>query len=178
MNGAYYEKYMKYKTKYIMLKNIIGGDNSNKFMITSDSLINNKRIDDKYTKYHENDTPDIKWNNAPEKSKLLLLCYDPDAKHVANKIWIHWLVYNIDTYNSNSDISNGTVGTNSFGNRKYDGPKPPEKSGDHHYHFKLFALKDSIKLDETISYSYEDIINTIKDKIITESEIVVTYSKD
>ncbi len=35
----------------------------------------------------------------------------------------------------------------------YDGPKPPPKTGIHHYNIELYALKEKIVLDDTIKDS-------------------------
>lgn len=162
MISIYHKKYLKYKTKYL---NLYGGSNS--FKITSADIKNNEMIDDKFTAYGDNIEPSFNWINVPQNTKLIVfMCYDPDAKHVSGKIYIHKL---------------STI--DPFGNAKfnavqriipYRGPHPPKGDGIHHYHFKVFALSKKVPIENS---DYEDIINNMKNYVIGESEIVGLYEK-
>lgn len=182
MNVNYYDKYIKYKTKYLNLKeeNKYGGNGNTSFIISSKSFNNNERMDIAYTRYGINSIPEIEWKNVPSNTEeLLLLCYDPDAKDVkgVEKTWIHWFVTNIDPKTTTLIDGHYTKRMNSFGNEGYDGPHPPKGTGIHHYHFKLYALKKSITtiINDNKKYDYEEIIELIKDKKNGETEIVGLY---
>jgi Raf kinase inhibitor-like YbhB/YbcL family protein len=66
---------------------------------------------------------------------------DPDA---SMDTWVHWVMYNIPvTVTSleekvNVSKMNAIDGLNSWGEKGYNGPCPPD--GAHHYIFKLYAL--------------------------------------
>lgn len=163
-----YNKYIKYKIKYLNLCKQVGGD---KFKLSSQSIKNNERINDKFTQYYDNQQPLFEWSNVPNGTKdLLLICYDPDA---VNGTWIHWIV-NIDPNTNKLIDGHYKLGLNSYNERNYRGPKPPIGTGIHHYHFKLFALNDKFNDKK---YTYNELVKSIQNMIIGETEIIGTYSK-
>jgi Raf kinase inhibitor-like YbhB/YbcL family protein len=151
----------------------IGGDyekRESEFKIISKAISGN--IDKKYTKYGDNEIPDVEWKGVPDGTEeLLLLMYDPDARN-----FVHWFLYHI---NKDSQLVDHkyTVGQNSFpkekdegliNNEGYDGPKPP--SGEHHYILKLYALKTGINVtDRNEPYTYDEIQKLINDAGIIET---------
>jgi Raf kinase inhibitor-like YbhB/YbcL family protein len=154
-----------------------------KFQISSQSIQSNKEIDISYTKYGSNQVPDISWSGVPESTReLLLICFDPDALPIAKKVWVHWLVSNIDPSTLKLEDGKHVVQRNDFYNKKhdgkaYDGPAPPVGTGTHHYHYKLYALDQELNLDSDKKYLYTDVMDAIKDHVIDETEIVGTYEK-
>lgn len=168
---------MKYINIHITfnIQNIIMAD----FQIYSTDIIDDQVLDSKFTKWGANITPNISWQNVPvENTKdLVLLCYDPDALPIAKKVWLHWLVFNIDPSTTSLTDGKFTVGKNDFKNNTYDGAMPPPGTGVHHYHYKLFALDNKHEWDESKQYLYTEIMNMMKDHIIAETEIVGTFEK-
>lgn len=145
------------------------------FQINSTDIIDGQPIAKRFTKYGHNITPNISWSTPPEGThELLLICYDPDAQRVAGKVFVHWLV-TLDPNKSTPKGSNALK--NDFSSNRYDGPKPPSRSGVHHYHFKIIALDRHIDFDPDSTYIYADVMNKISRHIIAESEIVGTYEK-
>jgi len=73
---------------------------------------------------------------------------DPDAMKAVGRVWVHWVIWNIDP--TISEISEGSLpsgsieGKTDFGEIGYGGPAPPDKR--HTYIFKLFALKTKLDL--------------------------------
>ena len=113
--------------------------------ITSSAFTNNTVIPSKYTCDGDNVSPPLAWQDVPEGTKLFkLIVDDPDAP---SGTWTHWVLYNIpaDTKSLPENIKQlpaGTkVGSNSWQKKEYGGPCPP--SGQHHYHFKLYALDEN-----------------------------------
>ncbi len=153
------------------------------FNLTSSDITHEQLIDINFTKYGSNVTPKLSWTGVPESTKeLLLICYDPDALPIAKKVWVHWLVTNIDPSTTSLVDGKFTVQRNDFFHKKhdgktYDGPMPPPGTGIHHYHYKLIALDDILELDNEKKYVYTDIMDLIKDHLISEVEIVGTYEK-
>lgn len=183
MNKNYTKKYAKYKTKYLNFKNLKKLDEldefneANKFTISSTSFNDEEFMEKIYTRYGLNQVPNITWSKVPNDGtvELLLLCYDPDAKNVAHKVWIHWFVTNIDVKTETLINNHYTVQMNSFKNKNYDGPHPPNNTGIHHYHFKIFALKKVISFDENKQYEYDEIIDLINQVDHYETEIIGLY---
>jgi len=77
---------------------------------------------------------------------------DPDAMGAVGKVWVHWVIWNIDP--TVTDISEGSSpsgsieGKTDFGEIGYGGPAPPDKK--HTYVFKLYALKTKLDLKKEL----------------------------
>ena len=125
----------------------------------SSSFPNNGQIAKKFTLYGENISPELEWSNPPPGTKsFALIVDDPDAKKLAGYTWVHWMVKDIPV--SIKKFSEGgfegTQIVNHFDVEKYMGPKPPKKSGKHHYHFTLYALSiQSLDKATSIKTMYE-----------------------
>lgn len=110
----------------------------------------------------------------PEAKSLALVMDDPDAPR---GLWVHWVLWNIDP--STALIAKGSVppgaeqGVNSWERKKYGGPCPP--SGTHRYYFRLFALKDWLKIPA--SSTRKDLDRAMQGKILARCELFGTYSR-
>lgn len=123
---------------------------ADKFSISSSAFSNNKTIPLKYTCDHENLSPPLTWNSAPKKTaSYALIVSDPDAPA---GVWYHWVVYNIPKETSslkeNMFPTGSSMGKNSWGNEKYNGPCPPPGKL-HHYVFTLYALDENLSFTST-----------------------------
>jgi len=175
--NAKQKKYIELKKLYLKLKKQYGGISEKKLELTSNLFENTNEIKKEFTKYNKNITPTLEWKNIPKiTDNLLLICYDPDAIPIVGKTWIHWFVYDINKNSIKLIEGNHKDGFNSFGNKGYDGPKPPKGTGIHHYYFKLYALNKKINLTNEY-YEYNDIINKlINEKMIIEEAVIVGLS--
>ena len=65
---------------------------------------------------------------------------DPDAMGAVGKVWVHWVVWNIEptAITGLSKPDRFVEGMTDFGEVGYGGPAPPDKR--HTYVFKLYAL--------------------------------------
>ena len=87
-------------------------------------------------------------NVADDAKSLALIIDDPDAKSVAGKIWVHWILTDIppDTKTlkevKNGKVGIGKTGKNSDGKKNYSGMCPPD--GTHTYNIKAYALDSEI----------------------------------
>ncbi len=156
----------------------------NKLQITSPAFENNSTIPKKYTCDGEDINPPLKIEGLPDETKsIVLIVDDPDAPIGT---WNHWVVWNITSKEEiaeNTDpgvkeIAEDTVpgveGMNDFQDQKYGGPCPP--SGTHRYFFKVYALKDELKLDTNSTKS--DVEKAIEGKIVAKGELIGLYSRD
>ena len=117
--------------------------------IESSAFSSGGEIPKKYGYKNDNVNPPIKIRGVPsDASSLALIMDDPDAMKAVGKIWVHWVIWNIDP--TISEISEGSLpsgsieGKTDFGEIGYGGPAPPDKR--HTYIFKLFALKRKLDL--------------------------------
>ena len=117
--------------------------------IVSSAFSSGGEIPKKYGYKNDNVSPPIKIGGIPSGAKsLALIMDDPDAMKAVGKVWVHWIIWNIDP--TISEISEGSSpsgsieGKTDFGEIGYGGPAPPDKK--HTYIFKLFALKTKLDL--------------------------------
>lgn len=144
-------------------------------IIRSTAFENNQVIPDKYGCKGENINPPLSVSEVPSAAvSLVLIVEDPDAPA---KIWVHWLLWNIDPQNSlisEGQIPQGSIqGTNDSGKIGWLGPCPP--SGTHRYFFKVYALDTTLDLIENSSRM--ELEECIKGHVIAVSELIGIYSK-
>lgn len=154
----------------------------NSFFIISKAFKDGEIIPKKYgCKYNggKNISIPLKFSNIPSDAKsLALIIDDPDAKSVAGKIWVHWIITDIpvDTKEikevKDGKINLGKTGKNSNGDKNYGGPCPP--NGFHLYNIKVYALNSEIKksLNEMTQIKFE---KKYKNIIINSSKISGKY---
>ena len=137
------------------------------------SAFNNTKMPSKYTCDGENVSPPLQFLDVPSSAKsLVLIVDDPDAP---SKVWVHWVVYNINPKTSevkeNSVPQNGIEGMTDFGKPGYGGACPP--SGTHRYFFKLYAL-DSI-LDLPQKATKQVVEEIMQSHILDKAELIGLY---
>ena len=117
--------------------------------IESSAFSSGGEIPKKYGYKNDNISPPIKISGIPSNTKsLAIIMDDPDAMKAVGRIWVHWVIWNIDP--TTTEISEGVSpsgsieGKTDFGEIGYGGPAPPDKR--HTYLFKLFALKTKLNL--------------------------------
>ena len=118
-----------------------------------------------------NEEPPLTINGIPEGTKsLALIMDDPDAMGAVGKVWVHWVVWNInpDTKRFNDALE----GMTDFGEVGYGGPAPPDKR--HTYVFKLYAL--DTKLDLSNESTKADLEKAMEGHIIEQASLTGTYA--
>ena len=96
-------------------------------------------------------SPPLAWSGVPRDAReLTLVVEDPDAGR-----FVHWTVLKIPPSTARFDegtAPRGTVETdNSFGDRGWGAPCPPEGDEPHRYAFALYATDAPLGLDERSS---------------------------
>ena len=124
-----------------------------------------------------NETPALSINGIPEGTKsLALIMDDPDAMGAVGKVWVHWVVWNIDPtkpfITGNPRESGFVEGMTDFGEVGYGGPAPPDKR--HTYVFKLYALDSKLDLPEGSTKS--ELENAMEGHIIEQATLTGTYA--
>ncbi len=143
--------------------------------LTSDAFANGQSIPVKYSCNGKNISPALAWNEPPAGTQsFALIVDDPDAPMGT---WVHWVLFNIPastrSLSENIDTSTISVGKNSSGNLRYDGPCPP--SGTHRYFFKLYALDSALSLSP--GATKEQLLKETQGHILVQGELMGTFSK-
>jgi len=144
--------------------------------LESSAFTSEGEIPKKYGYKYDNLSPPLKIGSVPSDSKsLALVMDDPDAMGAVGKVWVHWVMWNIDP--TITDISEGSSpsgsieGKTDFGEIKYGGPAPPDKR--HTYVFKLYALKTKLDLPEGSTKA--ELEQAISSQIISQTSLKGTF---
>ena len=141
--------------------------------LTSNTFSHGGEIPRKCGYKNGNEKPPLTINGVPEGTKsLALIMDDPDAMGAVGKVWVHWVVWNIDP--TTTELENLTEeGMTDFGEEGYGGPAPPDKR--HTYVFKLYALDcnlDAFPYNETKA----DVEKAMEGHIIEQATLTGTYA--
>lgn len=142
--------------------------------LSSPEFEDGEEIPDKIGYMEENTNPELRIEDVPdEASSLVLIMDDPDALEPAGKIWVHWVMYDIEPSVTEiiSGDSPGTEGRTDFRETGYNGPNPPD--GEHQYVFKLYALDEELGLEE--GKNKEEIKDAMEGHVIEKSELRGLY---
>ena len=116
--------------------------------LTSSAFSDGSEIPRRHGYKTENVSPALHISDIPETAmSLVLVMDDPDAMRAVGKIWVHWLVWNIDPNTSKiseNSSADGIEGETDFGEVGYGGPAPPDRR--HTYIFKIYALDTTLDL--------------------------------
>jgi len=145
--------------------------------LASASFVNGGEIPRKHGYKHGNINPNLKILDVPSSTQsLVLIMDDPDAQAAVGKIWVHWVIWNIEP--SFIEIKEGSIpasaikGRNDFGELGYGGPAPPDKR--HTYIFKLYAV--DTKLDLNSGSTKNQVEEAIKDHILDQTTLEGTFA--
>ena len=147
------------------------------FSLDSESFDNGGIIPKKYGYKNGNYSPPLKIGGIPENTiSLALIMDDPDAMGAVGKIWVHWVLWNIEPsiveLKENSIPSNCLKGETDFGEIGYGGPAPPDK--EHTYIFKLYALDKKLDIDK--NSTKKQLEKAMNNHIIAETKLEGRYS--
>ena len=147
------------------------------FILESEAFDNGGVIPRKCGYKNGNQSPPLKISGVPENTlSLALIMDDPDAMGAVGKVWVHWVLWNIDPsiieLKENSIPSDCLEGETDFGEIGYGGPAPPDK--EHTYIFKLYALDQ--KLDADKDSTKKQIEAAMNNHIIAETRLEGRYS--
>jgi len=143
--------------------------------ITSPVFQEGKTIPSKYTCDGINISPPLEITDVPKESKsLVLIMDDPDAIKPANKIWDHWIIFNMPPTTKKIEEGKepqGIHGKGTSNNLKYQGPCPPD--AEHRYFFKLYALDINLSLPEGATKTQVE--EAMKGHILAQATLIGTY---
>ena len=140
--------------------------------LTSSAFEDGGEIPRKYGYKNGNREPPLTMNGVPEGTKFLaLIMDDPDAMGAVGKVWVHWVMWNIDP--TNTELENlMKEGMTDFGEVGYGGPAPPDKR--HTYVFKLYALDSELDLPGKSTKA--DVEKAMEGHILEQATLTGTYA--
>ncbi len=147
------------------------------FTLNSSAFKPNTLIPDQYSCNGANTSPELTWENAPEKTQsLALVVTDPDAQD-GDKT--HWIVFNIPgnitELEADGPVPDGAaIGKNSWNGTSYKGPCPPSGAA-HRYVFTVYALDTVLSLEN--GASKDEVLNAMTGHVIDSAELVGLYQK-
>ena len=146
-------------------------------ILQSPSFGEGKEIPKKYGYKNGNASPPLIIGQVPPQTKsLVLIMDDPDAIGAVGKLWIHWIVWNIDPKESEIKESHlpedAIEGTTDFGEIGYGGPAPPDKR--HTYIFKLYALNSKLALNR--GATKKQVEDAMQNHIISQTSLSGTFA--
>lgn len=147
--------------------------------IISPAFKHGARIPALYTCQGEDINPALEISDIPQEAKsLALIMDDPDVPESVRKdrMWVHWVVYNIDPRTQKIAENTppfATYGKNTAHQVAYMGPCPPDR--EHRYFFKLYALDTKLALKE--GATKEELLKAMEGHILAETELMGRYVK-
>jgi Raf kinase inhibitor-like YbhB/YbcL family protein len=127
----------------------------------------------------ENVNPPLDISDVPaDAESLVLVVDDPDAVEPAGKVWLHWLVWNVNPTRKripedwSTDTAMAVEGENDYGEVGYGGPNPPD--GEHTYRFRLFALDEQI--DVPPEAGLDDLERAMEGHVLAEASYEGTFA--
>jgi len=147
------------------------------FELQSSEFSDGDEIPRKYGYKNDNVNPPLTIKGVPPEAKsLTLIMDDPDAQAAVGKVWVHWVISNIEPTITEIPepftLSNIIEGKNDFGELGYGGPAPPDKK--HTYIFKLYAL--DLKLELQKGATKAEVESAMKGHVIEQTTLKGTYA--
>ena len=145
--------------------------------LSSAAFSDGATIPARFTCAGEDLAPPLAWKDVPAGAKALaLVMEDPDAP---GGTFVHWTV--LDMPPSTTGIRGGRVpagaveGENSFGDRGYGGPCPPEGDRPHRYRFLVYGLRSQLGLGA--GAPPDDVRAAIGEKALARGELVGRFGR-
>lgn len=146
------------------------------FTLTSPAFKDGDEIPSRFTCDGDNLSPELTWRGAPSQAKAsLLIVDDPDAP---SGTFTHWILTDIP--GTESALAEGRhrigiAGINGFSKPGYGGPCPPRGHGVHRYFFRLYALRDLMRLKDGITRQAVD--KLLPDLSLGHAELMGRYAR-
>jgi len=147
--------------------------------LTSPSFGQGGKIPSKHTCDAQDISPELHISDVPPAAKsLVLILDDPDVpKEVRREcMWDHWVIFNIPPSTRLIEENKeppGTLGKNTWGNLKYQGPCPPDR--EHRYFFKLYALDKLLNLHKGATKN--EVEAAMRGHILAHTELMARYER-
>ena len=148
--------------------------------LTSPAFEDGGKIPSEYTCDGKNMNPELHISGVPANAKaLVLIMDDPDVPESVrkDKMWVHWIVFNIppnETLIPKDTQPSGTSGINTGGELNYQGPCPPDR--EHRYFFKLYALDAALNLPRGATKA--EVEQAMKNHLLDHTQLMGKYERN
>jgi Raf kinase inhibitor-like YbhB/YbcL family protein len=135
------------------------------------------RLPSKYTCDGEGVSPPLEWSGVPDgTASLALILDDPDAPR---GVFCHWLLYNmppdLNGLSERARPDRGySQGRNDYGNTGFGPPCPPTGST-HRYYFRLYALDQTLDMQQ--GATRVQVIDRMQDHILERTEMITEFGR-
>lgn len=145
--------------------------------LTSPAFEDGDAIPETYGRETQDVNPPLRIDGVHDDAEsLALIVDDPDAVEPADKVWVHWLVWNVRPGRTNIpeawQPTDAVEGTNDFDAIGYGGPDPPDDT--HRYRFKLYALETV--LDLSAGATKTELGEAMQRTILARTQLDGTYA--
>lgn len=147
--------------------------------VESSAFTNGGAIPQQFSCDGRGQSPPLRVSNVPPGTKsLALVVEDPDAPKGK---FVHWVVYGLPAAqvdlpagaSEQNGLPQGAMqGKNGKGQTGWVPVCPP--NGMHHYHFKVYALRDALTLSQP---SEDNLMHAMQGRTLASAEIVGTYQR-
>lgn len=157
------------------------GQLASEFKIESSAFKEGESIPSRHTCDGEDVSPEFAWKGVPEGTQSFAMIFD-DPK-TAIGVWVHWVIYNIpgdavglpEAIPAEEVLENGTVqGKSSWGKIGFRGSCPP--TGEHTYHFKLYAL--DARLDLPPGATKKELLEAMEGHTLDKTQLTGRYERE
>lgn len=148
--------------------------------LTSSAFAADGRIPVRFTCSGENISPPLAWSGVPSSAMTLaLIVKDPDAPGD----FVHWVMFNLpasanglpEAVPATPKTATGAFqGRNGRGGAGYTGPCPPPGK-DHHYHFRLYALDQSLASRDDADAAQVE--KELQGHVVAQTDLVGIFSR-
>jgi len=149
--------------------------------VTSTAFMGGEMIPQRYTCDGENVSPQLSWDNVPEKAEsLAIICDDPDAP---SGVFAHWVLYNLprgttalqEGVPTDEELQDGArQGVNGAQKHGYTGPCPPHGET-HRYLFHVYAL--DAKMNPVKGMTRAQLLMMMDQHILAQGELMGKYQR-
>lgn len=146
--------------------------------ITSPKFKHGEAIPKLYTCEGYDWNPPLEFHDVPKEAKsLVLIMEDPDVPEeiLPEKLWVHWIVYEISPDCKGIAEHSPPPGTHGRGTNTrtaYMGPCPPDR--EHRYFFYLYAL--DFMPDWEKGLTKDEVVKKMEGHILEKAELIGTYN--
>jgi Raf kinase inhibitor-like YbhB/YbcL family protein len=154
--------------------------------LQSDAFADGTPIPRRHSNYGESISVPLRWSEPPEGTQEFALIMDDPDSPLLSRPFVHWIIYKIgaDVRELPEGLPKDQLithpiralqGLNSMGSIGYKGPMPPPLHGVHHYHFRLYALDEPLKVGPGIDKP--TLLRAMEGHILAEGLLIGTYQK-
>ena len=166
----------------VLAKEIVKAKAGGKLMVLSSAFSSGEQLDDKYTQNGENMSPPLSWSKGPSGTRSYVVLAEDSGVNRHDPVF-HWVVYDVplsvtslpEHMSSEAALETGAKqGLNVRKTAGFLGPKPPAGQT-HPYHFEVFALNTTLKLDPSKA-DRNAVVDAMKGHVLAEGDIIANYT--